>query len=424
MTLVVATAALALGSSAAHAVTKCGVRVNPKDGTIEVSASGISGSLQWGEKSGSEPNVFPNAATCVKDGTAKGCQLDAPGTAQSITPPPLCIVFVKDSGVECAAYVKGCTPHAQEGAGVFSMRVNSLVGCGASCFTPPTGSVANFRQNETDVEELSPAARIVARDMAVETSLAAPTDSGGGTRTFTLRVNGADTALQCTEQPGDFTCENTIARVAIPPGSMLSLKVGEAGTIADAIVASVAWRATGGDACASGLCTCPTDRVLCGSSCSDVTSDPRHCGACNHACKTGEDCVSGQCSCPAGSVDCGTACTDVTSDPSNCGACGQACAQGESCVSGQCACPAGVVCGNACTDTTSDPENCGGCGHACPQGSSCVSGQCTACPAGEVVCRRACVDPSSNVDNCGACGQACPAGDVCENGVCVCTACQ
>jgi hypothetical protein len=40
---------------------------------------------------------------------------------------------------------------------------------------------------------------------------------------------------------------------------------------------------------------CPPGQDLCGGSCTDVSIDARHCGACSHACGTGEACQGGTC---------------------------------------------------------------------------------------------------------------------------------
>src|SRR5579863_4127831 len=91
-------------------------------------------------------------------------------------------------------------------------------------------------------------------------------------------------------------------------------------------------------------------------------------------CMTASDCCRGICTagscssgCPAGQVMCGATCTDVTSDPNNCGKCGNVCAAADTCVNGACtsSCtpqgcgPMGIQCGPA-TDC-GNPVNCGPC---------------------------------------------------------------
>jgi len=135
-----------------------------------------------------------------------------------------------------------------EGAGVFVMRLDETHGgifdCAPSCYMPSVGVFSDVFFTESDTQVLSPATTIVGRDLAVETSSPAPFELGGGTRTFILRVNGEDTALQCTEQPQESTCRNTTAEVVIPPGSKLALKFAEAGAEISGAAVFVSWRAT------------------------------------------------------------------------------------------------------------------------------------------------------------------------------------
>lgn len=113
--VLVAAALAAVGMpGAGQAVTKCKVKVDKRDGTILVSASGVSGTLLWGDSAGFETNAFANAGTCVSGDTAKDCQLGAPGSDEQITPPSLCTLFLADGSGTCAAYIKGCTPGARE----------------------------------------------------------------------------------------------------------------------------------------------------------------------------------------------------------------------------------------------------------------------------------------------------------------------
>src|SRR5262249_17410097 len=87
--------------------------VSSKTGLIDVFASGVSGPLLWGNRSGSEASTFANAATCIAGSSASKCEFGAPGSVEAITPPDLCTVYLKDNGAECATYIKGCTPGAR-----------------------------------------------------------------------------------------------------------------------------------------------------------------------------------------------------------------------------------------------------------------------------------------------------------------------
>jgi len=127
--LAIAAALLALGGAAAPAgaLDKCKAKINPKDGAIQVSAKGVSGTLQWGNAAGQENNALANAATCVSNGTASKCEL---GTgAQRITPPELCTIFLADGFGACAAFLKGCTPGLRTvGSGFVAKSGDTMTG--------------------------------------------------------------------------------------------------------------------------------------------------------------------------------------------------------------------------------------------------------------------------------------------------------
>lgn len=107
-------------SDRASAIDACKVKVDKRDGTILVSASGISGALTWGAAAGQESEAFDNAATCIDAGAGKAtkCTLGAAGSAARITPPDLCRLYLADASAQpCDAYIKGCTPGARDGGG-------------------------------------------------------------------------------------------------------------------------------------------------------------------------------------------------------------------------------------------------------------------------------------------------------------------
>jgi hypothetical protein len=117
MTVLAITTAVLATASGANAVDKCKVKVDSKTGAIQVSASNVGGSLLFGD--GPSPfqttSAFANAATCLDAGKAKKCELGAPGSAEQITPPQLCRLFLRDtSGPGCSAFIKGCTPGVRE----------------------------------------------------------------------------------------------------------------------------------------------------------------------------------------------------------------------------------------------------------------------------------------------------------------------
>jgi formylglycine-generating enzyme required for sulfatase activity len=72
-----------------------------------------------------------------------------------------------------------------------------------------------------------------------------------------------------------------------------------------------------GELCAGGECLCPSPRVLCDASCTDVGRDIAHCGECENACGAGEGCLAGACisGVPEGFALIGPAEFEMGSDP-------------------------------------------------------------------------------------------------------------
>jgi hypothetical protein len=127
-----------------------------------------------------------------------------------------------------------------------------------------------------------------------------------------------------------------------------------------------------GEVCTDGACACPEER-MCDpmGGCTDIDSDPLHCGGCGDACAEGERCSGGDCCVPS-SETCDGAdqnCNGVIDDGARCAA------EGEVCTAGACVCPAEHMCGGTCVDTSSDRDHCGGCGISCGE-ETCVGGVC------------------------------------------------
>lgn len=123
-------------------------------------------------------------------------------------------------------------------ASAFSSRFPPPFGGG---FGPISGIRSGAAPPESDVQMVSPATPIVARDL-----LARHVGDGtaGGSRGFILRVNGADSALACSyAQPGD-TCQNTSDAVTIPAGSLLSIRTTQTTSMTDTGTVFISWRAT------------------------------------------------------------------------------------------------------------------------------------------------------------------------------------
>jgi hypothetical protein len=166
--------------------------------------------------------------------------------------------------------------------------------------------------------------------------------------------------------------------------------------------------------------------------CSDITSDPKNCGACGNDCTTlgrknvaGYGCINSRCtiqSCQAGYGDCtkqGTA--DINVD----------------------GCETDLRTGQSWTGSPNDlyvyqgssadkkvyldnPRNCGSCGNACTGGSNyfgiCDNGACRqVCWAPALDCDNSMAngcEQTWDTNNCGACGAKCPSGSSCNEGCC------
>jgi hypothetical protein len=109
--------------------------------------------------------------------------------------------------------------------------------------------------------------------------------------------------------------------------------------------------------CVGSTCTftCPADAgtVPCNADagtpgCFDLNLTSS-CGRCGYACMNSQLCFEGQC-CAAGSTICGGTCTDITSDPNHCGSCDAGCSG----VANQCA---GGMCVGYVTTTPPPPAN-------------------------------------------------------------------
>jgi hypothetical protein len=107
-------------------------------------------------------------------------------------------------------------------------------------FLAPSG-LATANANENLVSSFTPNTTIVASDLSVSLSVAPGlTDS----RTFTLRVGNANTALVCLVGGGTSTCNST-GSVTIPPASLISIGSTSTGT-PDPTDVRFGWRAAGG----------------------------------------------------------------------------------------------------------------------------------------------------------------------------------
>lgn len=194
----------------------------------------------------------------------------------------------------------------------------------------------------------------------------------------------------------------------------------------------------------------PCDRglVRCGDACTDVASDPRHCGACEQACGAGCVCAAGACVtvCPAGLTRCDGGscgvCVDLRTDPDHCGACGNVLAEWVLCSDGMPVAAPGFMLCDGIPFPLNDPNNCGACGVVCSGTcpscqfdivtgtASCYPG----CPSGYSPCSTGrdagpppecnlyCTNTNADNSHCGGCGIVCTGGSNCSAGACTCGA--
>ena len=156
--------------------------------------------------------------------------------------------------------------------------------------------------------------------------------------------------------------------------------------------------------CATGFADCDGAAA---NGCEADLSQSDHCGSCATLCSgeralclavadpgTGARTYSCQASCPEGTTTCGTRCSDLQSDPAHCGGCDRACPSGAgatpTCEAGRCglrcAEPAAQgdcdgMAANGCeVELRRSPTHCGACGNACPPRAhatpACADGAC------------------------------------------------
>ncbi len=89
----------------------CSARIHNRNGTVLVTAKGFAGSITWGDSDETADNEFADLS-CISGNRATNCTLGAEGTAERITPPPLCRIHLQetDTGETCSAFIPKCTP--------------------------------------------------------------------------------------------------------------------------------------------------------------------------------------------------------------------------------------------------------------------------------------------------------------------------
>ena len=132
-------------------------------------------------------------------------------------------------------------PAGAAGSPAFGAVLGRGDGVGAGTwFLAPSGQFA-ASTTENGVSSFTPNATLTASDLAISLFVA---PDPGTSRTFTLRVGQANTALSCTVPAGVTLCNST-GSVTIPPMSLISIGSTTTGAPGTTFV-RFGWRATSG----------------------------------------------------------------------------------------------------------------------------------------------------------------------------------
>lgn len=113
--LIVLLAVLLVPALSLADLTRCRVRAHRSTGAILVDARTATGTVLWGAEAGVETFAFANAVDCLIGDKVDDCQLGADGTPEQVSPPPLCIVYLRDDVSTCEARLRNCTPGVRTG---------------------------------------------------------------------------------------------------------------------------------------------------------------------------------------------------------------------------------------------------------------------------------------------------------------------
>ncbi len=159
---------------------------------------------------------------------------------------------------------------------------------------------------------------------------------------------------------------------------------------------------------------CAEGYTFCEPACVDLSSDERHCGACDEDCRTGESCVAGVCSLESGSGGSSGGAGGEGGTPGGGGASSGAGGLG---TGGEALClppyDSSRYCGDCDTRCLFPTPFCGPDGL----GSYGCQSRCDEAPF-DTACSESCVDITSDADHCGGCDVVCPSG-ICVSGACV-----
>lgn len=82
--------------------------------------------------------------------------------------------------------------------------------------------------------------------------------------------------------------------------------------------------------------SCGGTHRMCNGTCTEILSNPDHCGKCGRSCGPGGQCVNGICDCPEDMLKCEGRCIDPTRNDDHCFTCGNACSDAKTCVNSVC----------------------------------------------------------------------------------------
>ncbi len=140
---------------------------------------------------------------------------------------------------------------------------------------------------------------------------------------------------------------------------------------------------------------CSGSKTMCHGICTDLQTDPTHCGSCDIACGDGITCNSGVCTnmCPSGQTFCSNECLNFADlNIEQCGSDGNL-----HCKTGFADCD--QILANGCEAALDTTSHCGSCDNACNPSNFCVQGMCMAdCPASEgyALCSDECIPLAAN----------------------------
>lgn len=120
---------------------------------------------------------------------------------------------------------------------------NPVPAFAGTAFAEPVGQTTSVSSPEITHDEPSPNTTVIAKNLAVKLPVSPP--AAGSSYTFAIRVNGADTAVQCTIPAGQSTCDSGTATTQIPPASQIVLSMTGHGSVdGNERIFEFGWQAT------------------------------------------------------------------------------------------------------------------------------------------------------------------------------------